>query len=196
MSTLAEILPGTPFAEFVAQFESRDPLPPLAPQSDADLDLTARINSMSPAEILGKEASGEFAQAVKSGLLLWNDALEISHKISQEIPSPTGSYWHAIMHRREPDYSNSKYWFRRVGDHPCFSDVREAAIEIFEAAETEWAPGALAEVKDSEWDAFRFVDWCEGVDRTHSVPEDSRALLQQIQIREIAILLDYSVKNA
>ena len=35
-------------------------------------------------------------------------------------------YWHGIMHRREGDFSNSHYWFRKVGNHPAIAVVREA----------------------------------------------------------------------
>ena len=58
--------------------------------------------------------------AVKSGLLLWNDDLDGCHKIAQELSDEFGAYLHGVMHRREPDYGNSNYWFRRVGDHPLF----------------------------------------------------------------------------
>jgi hypothetical protein len=27
-------------------------------------------------------------------------------------------FWHAIMHRREPDAANSKHWWRQVGTLP------------------------------------------------------------------------------
>ena len=75
--------------------------------------------------------------AVQSGLLLWNDALDASHIISQSIESRTGSYWHGIMHRREPDYSNAKYWFRRVGVHPTYPVLRERALALLQSGSTE-----------------------------------------------------------
>ncbi len=65
-----------------------------------------------------------------AGLWLYHDFLDESHTISQEIATPTGSYWHGIMHRREPDASNAKYWFRRVGDHPVFAELAEEMAEL------------------------------------------------------------------
>ena len=63
-------------------------------------------------------ADRQMAQAAISGLWLLHGYLDQSHTLSQEIHTPTGSYWHGIMHRREPDFPNAKYWFRRVGTHP------------------------------------------------------------------------------
>src|SRR6516162_5234245 len=54
------------------------------------------------------------AAACLAGLWLFHDFLDESHKISQDIDTVEGSYWHGILHRREPDYSNAAYWFRRV----------------------------------------------------------------------------------
>lgn len=60
-----------------------------------------------------------------SGLWLLIGELDRSHKISQQFESADGSFWHAIMHRREGDYWNSKYWFRRVGDHPVHHSLAQ-----------------------------------------------------------------------
>src|SRR5437868_1859455 len=53
----------------------------------------------------------DMARACLAGCWLYHDFLDPSHELSQEIATPTGSYWHGLMHRREPDFSNAKYWF-------------------------------------------------------------------------------------
>lgn len=53
-----------------------------------------------------------------AGLWLLAGELDRSHTLSQSIDSASGAYWHGIMHRREGDFWNAKYWFRLVGTHP------------------------------------------------------------------------------
>ena len=44
--------------------------------------------------------------------------LDSAHKIAQsQEGDPLADTIHAIIHRREGDYSNSLYWWRRVGSH-------------------------------------------------------------------------------
>src|SRR3974390_1770578 len=54
----------------------------------------------------------DMAMGCLAGLWLVHDFLDESHRISQDIATTSGSYWHGIMHRREPDPDNAKYWFR------------------------------------------------------------------------------------
>lgn len=58
-----------------------------------------------------------------SGLWLLAGDIDRSHSISQDIENPEGSFLHGIMHRREGDFSNAKYWFRRVGNHPVIEQL-------------------------------------------------------------------------
>src|SRR5262252_7547037 len=56
-------------------------------------------------------------QAAIAGLYLYFSCWDEAHQVAQDISSAEGSYWHAIVHRQEPDEGNSGYWFRRVGHH-------------------------------------------------------------------------------
>ena len=188
-------------ASIIQKLETRDPLPPLAPSAEWDSELTDQINDISLENLFDDQSikDSTMGDALQSGLLLWNDALDASHTISQGIESGTGSYWHGIMHRREPDYSNAKYWFRRVGAHPTFPALRERALALLQSDSTESASladyaKAIRETED--WDAFRFVDWCQAADGDRSTPEAVKSFLQVVQVEEIKLLLDYSYQQA
>lgn len=184
---------GTAIADLITQLESRADLPVLAPDRDWDADLTAHLNGVSIEDLFGTReiADPACAEALRSGLLLWNDALDDSHTISQGIDTITGSYWHGIMHRREPDYGNSKYWFDRVGSHPAMMRLHPIAADLARASTDAATAERLAGL--SEWDAFQFVDWCE--DAAGRDPDDSE-LLRAVQLEEIKVLLDYSFEQA
>lgn len=179
--------------------ESGNPLPPLVPDDVWNSELSEEIVSVSSEELLSGESVKDetYAGAIKSGLLLWNDALNDSHDISQGLSNNTGSYWHAIMHRREPDYSNAKYWFGRVGTHPIYSEVREGALALFK--ETADPSAALSDIGDKiesheHWDPYQFIDWCEAA--AEDLSSDVTQFLQQVQVEEIKLLLAYSYRNA
>jgi hypothetical protein len=97
------------------------------------------------------------AELIRALLLLWHDHHDASHVLSQGIEGPDGSLVHGIMHRREPDYWNSKYWFRRVGQHPCFADLVKR-IELLLRSDAKLAAQLLPR---GEWDPFAFVDAVE-----------------------------------
>jgi hypothetical protein len=96
--------------------------------------------------------------ALAAAIWLYVDDLEASHEISQGLQDSTGSMWHAIMHRREGDFSNAKYWLRLAGTHPAFQNhdpirfVDEVAAEHFQN------PDHLVERQREEWKTL--FDWC------------------------------------
>jgi len=116
--------------------------------------------------------NADMAKACLSGLLLRFDFLDDSHTISQGVDTPTGSFWHGIMHRREPDYGNAKYWFRLTGQHPVLDQL---------AAEF---PG---------FDPYAFVD---EVEACYGQGGNAEARCQAIQQREWELLFDYSYRGA
>ena len=135
----------------------------------------------------GQEISDkELAKCCVSGLWLAVNYLDRSHDISQDCPSQSGSYWHGIMHRREPDYSNAAYWFRKVGDHPLFAELPAAIAPFVGKASTDLQ--ALAQT----WDPFAFNAICEK--NLNGGAEEG--LCQSIQAIEWALLFDYCYQGA
>ena len=127
--------------------------------------------------------SRQDADAALAGLWLWHDELDRSHTISQGIASETGSFWHAIMHRREGDFSNAKYWYARCRHHPVLADVPLLAESTLLSQ-----PGMKAAERwlRSGWDAEGFVDLVRDV---HQRPADPRypvaVRLQQLEWRAL-----------
>jgi hypothetical protein len=126
------------------------------------------------------------AQACLAGLWLYHDFLDESHAVSQDIAGPSGSYWHGLMHRREPDFDNARYWFRRVGDHPVYEPLRAAAGRL--AVEAGSPPAAAFLATQRAWDPFAFIELCE-------VSYDERAahneLCRRVQRVEWELLFAY-----
>jgi hypothetical protein len=135
-------------------------------------------------------ADRDLAAACLAGLWLYHDFLDESHRLSQDIDTPEGSYWHGLMHRREPDFSNSKYWFRRVGRHPVHAALHTAAAELT-AAELPPVAGYFA--GRSAWDPFAFIDLCEA-SLAGRVP--CEMLCRRIQQREWELLFDHCYRHA
>jgi hypothetical protein len=127
----------------------------------------SRLAALSEADVVGQApADGQMAAACLAGLWLRHDFLDQSHTLSQDLHTPTGSFWHGIMHRREGDYDNAKYWFRRVGEHPAYAALHAAAQAELRLdpsgpgeATRDLPPRELLQLLSAPgWDPLRFVD--------------------------------------
>ena len=132
---------------------------------------------MSVATVIAK-VDGESA-LIQSAALLWHDQLDKSHDLSQDIPCTDGSFLHGIMHRREPDYSNAKYWFNRVGTHPVYPEILNRVTQLV-------ADTSLENLRGIKWDAAAMVDAVSSA----RVGTDEYMILQQVQRVEFELLLE------
>lgn len=157
--------------------------------------LRAAVNQFNPTATLGAGPDGE---AVHAGLYLWHDDLHASHEYSQSVQGAgrnvAGDYWHGIMHRREPDYSNSKYWYRRVGNHPIFPVLLEKAAEIVAYCPDNLSDEFKALVNKETWDPFGFIDVCENLEHAQETPAGICA--RAIQQWEMLLLMKQTVVDA
>ncbi|MBT3603936.1 MAG: hypothetical protein HOE48_21835 [Candidatus Latescibacteria bacterium] len=177
---------GDVFAELISE-KRLNPLDGGVENSAAESQLKA-LNIESA--FAGKNVvDQDMADACISGAWLYHNFLDASHTISQGIQTHTGSFWHGIMHRREPDFSNSKYWFRNVGDHSLFDAINKEAQGIAQTAGD--APDFL--ISQTAWDPYAFVDLCADA---LSGKSSADALCREIQQREWELLFDFSYRHA
>ncbi len=143
--------------------------------------------------------SREDVTALQSGLFQVHDALERSHTLAQSIEGRgrhrAGDYWHAIMHRREPDYTNAKYWFRHVGAHPIDAELASRASQLLaSSAHADVAQWRSRLALPGRWDSAAFVDLCEQAAADESGPLGM--IGRRIQWTEILLLLNSTCQDA
>ena len=181
----------------VARSESPFRPPRLAPAGESAAG-GVEVRTFRP-ESIAEVRSRPDAIALKAGLLQTHDLLDASHAESQSVEGQglhaSGDYWHAIMHRREPDYGNSKYWFRRVGRHPLFPVLAERVELLLSQSPGEAADRIQGGLELSGgWNPLAFVDVCEEL----ACEEESEAglIARRIQWEEMLLLLEHTCRDA
>lgn len=127
-------------------------------------------------------------ELLRALVLLWHDQWHVAHTIVQELADADAAFIHGIIHRREPDYWNAKYWFRRVGTHPLHPVLGALAVKLAATAEredvgTRCAPGGV-------WDPMAFVDFVQEV-AALPVRDPGHQLAVTLQEAESRLLLEH-----
>jgi hypothetical protein len=145
------------------------------------------LKGVQPDQLLTEPAvSPAAADAMLAGLWLWHDGLDESHTISQSLPDATGSFWHAIMHRREGDFSNAKYWYARCRNHPALATLGAQAGSLVNQMP---ADRLLLKIILRGFDPDALVDLVEEVhDRPNDFRRQAAIALQQLEWR---VLFDH-----
>lgn len=154
------------------------------------------LDKIEPRELLlSPPKSQPYADAMLAGLWLWHDGLEECHRIVQKSPEGdegrTYSFWHAIMHRREGDFSNSKYWYARAAGHPMIQTLAGHAGPLINRAP---ADKSLLRLVANGWNPNVLVDLAESV---YSNEDDARyPIAIQLQQLEWRVLWEYCARLA
>ncbi|MDB5298514.1 MAG: hypothetical protein JWO87_177 [Phycisphaerales bacterium] len=153
------------------QLVFRGPTPPEA---------TQLLGGVKPEHLLQVPVQArEEAAAMLGGLWLRHDALHECHELVQDLIGPTGAFWHAIMHRREGDFPNAKYWYARCADHRAMRLISAMSLDVVGRDTTD---ATLLHAVSGEYTPEAFVDIVQEV---HKTPEDPRyaaaVRLQQIE---------------
>lgn len=180
-STWSDLQP--PVLEILDLLNAKETRLPLVHSRRANPAVSERLEKARLGEWFPGSASPEGALA---GLWLLAGGWDRAHEIAQDLHTADGSYWHAIIHRQEPDAWNSGYWFRRVGTHPIFPDLLHQSKQLAHSEpEVEWP--CL-----DRWDSIAFVEFCE-LARRRKGPFESLAI--EIQKAEWDLLFGWCVRT-
>lgn len=161
-----------------------DDLPELGPQRRPSALSLNEVEKQLQQALASVYLAASATNLVRSLLLLWHDHLDASHAISQGIRSADGSFLHGIMHRREPDFGNAAYWFRRVGDHPIYPQLAETVGRLKSVS-------AFKEklIAGGRWNPLAMIDACEAVE-VEAADSGDADFLREVQAFEFRLLLE------
>lgn len=164
-------------------FLAEDLLRKLTPKDIADRDIWRRVKEADDATVAGGPIGDARVFAlVRGGLLYALDDLDGCHQFFQDAGSDLGSYWHGMMHRREGDFDNARYWFRRAGKLPFFDELHHEAAQFSADMSSQ-----------SSWDPYLFTGLCE---QHRFGAEDESGELMKLQRAEFDVVFNYTWRQA
>jgi hypothetical protein len=173
---------GADVATILALDQDGQRLMPLVSGTCASEDALGLLKKQKPSDLFLHARS---PNAALGGLFLYFSCTDECHELVQNLNSSEGDFWHAILHRREPDAANSAYWFKQTGTHPVFPELARAADEIA-------MKYPAANFRSGQWDPKFFIDFCAEARGEAGSPKEAAAL--EIQLAEWQLLFDYCAR--
>jgi hypothetical protein len=171
-------------AEILALDQDGQRLIPLVSGRCSSQEARSLLKKQKPTDLFSHARAPE---AALGGLFLYFSCFEECHELVQDVDSSEGSFWHAILHRQEPDAGNAAYWFRQTGTHPIFPILAQAAEEIV-------AKYPEVEIRSAaKWDPFSFIEFSEEARHRPGSTGEQAAL--EIQRAEWQLLFDYCARS-
>ena len=149
------------------------------PKEPTNYETVIRLREADDATVFGGQVppAGAPCALVRAGLFYYHNALEDSHKQAQTLEGDTAAYWHGMVHRREGDFDNARYWMRRAGEQPVFQEMHGRASDA--------APNMG---RQGSWDPFLFITLCEQYRYGETEYKKEIGYLQRV---EFAVMFDY-----
>lgn len=174
----------TTYSDFIDRvFLAEGLLAVLLPKDICDRDLWRRVKAADDATLAGAKIGNPAAFGLVRGALLYAlGDLDGCHQFFQDAPGDLGSYWHGMMHRREGDFDNARYWFRRAGALPFFDTLHSRAAAF-----------SADMAKQMGWDPYLYTGQCE---QARFGAEDEAGELIRLQRAEFEVVFDYTWRQA
>lgn len=185
---------NSPISVLMSKLKSRKSLPELSPEHIWHPALDREISAIPEGQLAHDGPEGLLsAQAWKASLHLWNDNLDAAHALVEHMNTPTGAALHGIVHQRERDFDNAKYWFHLAGDHPAFHSLQSRTAGFLQ--QQKFPAGPLRDVfskmaSQGSWNPYLFIS-AIAIQEDRIGDDAARTLLENIQVLELDAVIRY-----
>ncbi|CAF3362708.1 unnamed protein product [Rotaria socialis] len=182
------------FEEITRTLLSRTPLPSLLapPPTDHSKRVSSTPwNQTVHNEILQLQKNSTTPLFAIASLHLFNDDIGSCHDIVEKHSGhDIADYLHYLLHRREGDYWNAKWWVRQLKSQEFKSVYLSEKYNLFGNQKNTNDLSNSAQLVEAQKRAQTFVDRCEQAERQED--EEEKNLLKQMQWDEMKTVFGFA----